>query len=408
MSMWLMAFRLALLSLGRNKLRATLTVLGILIGVAAVVAMTALGDGAKASIEGQLGALGVNLLWVYPGANTQGGARGEAGSRATLTEDDANAIAREVDAVQSVAPVLSASAQLVVGANNVATRVTGSTPEFFRVRDWGVSAGRIFEDSDLRSSAKVCVIGQTVRTNLFGEADPVGRVVRIGRLPCTVIGLLTPKGQGSFGQDYDDTVVMPLTSVRGRLRGSAGREVDQIMVSVRDAALMDTAQQSLTSLLRQRHRIANDQEDDFFVRNLQDLMSTLEQTRSTLSTLLMSIAAIALLVGGIGVMNIMLVSVTERTREIGIRLAVGARSSDILAQFLVEAVTLSLIGGAVGLAVGYGAGVMLGRTMQWAVAFSPTAALIAFGTSAGIGVVFGFFPARRAAKMDPITALRHE
>lgn len=408
MTMWLMAVRLALLSLSRNKLRATLTVLGILIGIAAVVTMTALGDGAKASIQGQMSALGVNLLWVQPGSNTSGGVRGAAGSRATLTEDDGDAIAREIASVQSVAPVLTVSAQLVVGASNVATRVTGSTPDYFRVRDWGVSAGRLFDDADVRSASKVCVIGETVRGYLFGTADPVGRVVRIGRLPCTVIGLLTAKGQGSFGQDYDDTVVMPVTSVRGRLKGSGGREVDQLMVSVRDQALMHTAEDQLSELLRQRHRIAGDQEDDFYVRNLQDLMNTLEQTRSTLSTLLLSIAAIALLVGGIGVMNIMLVSVTERTREIGIRLAVGATAGDILAQFLVEAVTLSLIGGAAGLLMGYGAGVALGRAMQWSVAFSPSAAVVAFATSAGIGVVFGFFPARRAARMDPIAALRHE
>ncbi len=408
MGMWWMAFRLALRSLTRNKLRAALTVLGILIGVAAVVAMTALGDGASASIQNQMGALGVNLLWVFPGQSTSSGVRGEMGSRPTLSEDDAEAIARELFTVQAVAPVITASAQLVVGARNYATRVTGSTPDYLRVRAWPVARGAAFTDADLRLAARTCMIGETVRRALFDQADPIGQTVRIGRMPCTVVALLAPKGQGSFGQDYDDTVVMPITAVRARLRHTPGREVDQIMVSVREQDLMTRAQDQLTALLRQRHRTPEADENDFMVRNLQDLMATLERTRSTLSTLLLAIACIALLVGGIGVMNIMLVSVSERTREIGIRLAIGARSADILAQFLVEAVTLSTIGGVAGLALGVGAGTVLGRAMEWNVRFSPTAAVIAFATSGGIGVVFGFFPARRAAQLDPITALRHE
>ena len=408
MGMWWMAFRLALRSLTRNKLRAGLTVLGILIGVAAVVAMTALGDGASASIQNQMGALGVNLLWVFPGSNTSSGVRGEVGSRPTLSEDDADAIARELFTVQAVAPVITASAQVVLGARNYATRVTGSTPDYLRVRAWALSRGSPFTEADLRLAARTCMIGETVRKALFDQGDPIGQTVRIGRMPCTVVALLAPKGQGSFGQDYDDTIVMPITAVRARLRHTPGREVDQIMVSVREQDLMARAQEQLTALLRQRHRVADGDENDFMVRNLQDLMATLERTRSTLSTLLLAIACIALLVGGIGVMNIMLVSVSERPREIGIRLAIGARSADILAQFLVEAVTLSTIGGVAGLALGVGAGTLLGRAMEWSVRFSPTAAVIAFATSGGIGVVFGFFPARRAAQLDPITALRHE
>ena len=408
MGMWWMAFRLALRSLTRNKLRAGLTVLGILIGVAAVVAMTALGDGASASIQNQMGALGVNLLWVFPGSNTSSGVRGEVGSRPTLSEDDADAIARELFTVQAVAPVITASAQVVLGARNYATRVTGSTPDYLRVRAWALSRGSPFTEADLRLAARTCMIGETVRKALFDQGDPIGQTIRIGRMPCTVVALLAPKGQGSFGQDYDDTIVMPITAVRARLRHTPGREVDQIMVSVREQDLMARAQEQLTALLRQRHRVAEGDENDFMVRNLQDLMATLERTRSTLSTLLLAIACIALLVGGIGVMNIMLVSVSERTREIGIRLAIGARSADILAQFLVEAVTLSTIGGVAGLALGVGAGTLLGRAMEWSVRFSPTAAVIAFATSGGIGVVFGFFPARRAAQLDPITALRHE
>ncbi|MBI5516152.1 MAG: ABC transporter permease [Deltaproteobacteria bacterium] len=408
MAMWLMALRLAVLSLSRNKLRAGLTVLGILIGVAAVVAMTALGEGARGTIEGQLGALGVNLLWVWPGSNTSSGARGEVGSAAALNEDDAQAIARELGTIQATAPILGASAQVVVGSRNVATRAVGSTTDYVRVRSWGLQRGRYFTEADVRTAAKVCLLGETVRQALFGRADPVGETVRIGRVPCTVIGLLAVKGQGSFGQDYDDTVLMPITTLRARIRRASGRDVDQIMVSARDAAVMQRAQQQVIALMRQRHRIGAGEENDFIVRNLQDIQSTFEKTRSTLSTLLLSIAFIALLVGGIGVMNIMLVSVTERTREIGIRLAVGAQARDILAQFLVEAVVLSGVGGVTGLALGVGAGYGLGKAMDWAVRFSPTAAVVALGTSSGIGVVFGYFPARRAAQLDPITALRHE
>ncbi len=406
--MWWMALRLALLSLSRNKLRASLTMLGILIGVAAVVAMTAIGEGAKESIEKQMTAVGVNLIWVWPGASASSGVRGDANRTAAVTEDDARAIGREITSVLAVAPTLGVSAQVVYGARNAATRITGTTLDYLTARDWSVSRGRSFTEADLRMAAKVCLIGETVRASLFGRADPVGETVRIGKLPCQVVGVLAPKGQGSFGQDYDDTVLMPITSVRARLRGSSGREVDQIMVSVRTPAQVRRAQAQLTSLMRQRHRLQDSEENDFSVRNLQEMMETFERTRSTLSTLLLSIAAIALLVGGIGVMNIMLVSVTERTREIGIRLAVGARSGDILAQFLVEAVTLSAFGGVAGLALGVGAGAALGKAMDWNVTFQPLAALVALGTSSGIGVVFGFFPARRAASLDPITALRHE
>jgi putative ABC transport system permease protein len=403
-----MALRLAVFSLARNKLRAGLTVLGILIGVAAVVAMTALGEGARESIERQMAAVGTNLIWVWPGASVSSGVRGEAGSRLTLTEDDARAIAREITAVQAVAPTLGMATQVVAGARNVATRITGTTEAYFVARAWPLARGRVFDEADLRSAAKVCVIGETVRRSLFGQRNPVGERIRLGRLPCEVIGLLAVKGQGSFGQDYDDTVVMPITTVRARLRGSAGREVDQVMVSVRNALQVRQTQARITALLRHRHRLQDHEENDFSVRNLQEMMETLERTRGTLTTLLLAIACIALLVGGIGVMNIMLVSVTERTREIGIRLAVGATGADILAQFLVEAVTLSALGGLAGLGLGIAAGVALGRAMDWNVSFSPAVALIALGTSSGIGVVFGFFPARRAAALDPIAALRHE
>jgi putative ABC transport system permease protein len=406
--MWWMALRIAFRSLARNKLRAGLTVLGILIGVAAVVAMTALGEGAKKNIERQMTAVGVNLIWVWPGSSVSSGVRADSPARASLDEDDGRAIARELTSVLAVAPTLGMSTQVVYGARNAGTRITGTTPDYLTARNWPLARGRAITEADLRSSAKVCLIGETVRTTLFGRADPVGETIRLGRLPCEVIGLLAPKGQGSFGQDYDDAVVMPITTVRARLRGSSGREVDQLMVSVRTPQQVRRTQAQITELVRQRHRLQEADENDFSVRNLQDMMETFEGTRSTLSTLLLAIACIALLVGGIGVMNIMLVSVTERTREIGIRLAVGARSGDILAQFLVEAVTLSAIGGLAGLALGVGAGYGLGKAMEWTVAFSPMAALVALVTAGGIGVVFGFFPARRAASLDPITALRNE
>jgi len=406
---WLMALRLATRSLARNKLRAGLTVLGILIGVAAVVAMTALGEGAKENIERQLSNLGVNLLWVYPGASNSGGARGEAGSRPTLNEDDGAAISREVVSVLAIAPVIMVSTQVVVGARNAATRITGTTPDFLRARAWPIRRGRAFEDAEMRTAAKACLIGETVRQALFDATeDPIGRTIRLGKMPCTVIGLLAVKGQGSFGQDYDDTVLLPITTVRARLRGNTNRDVDNLVVSVREAGMMRRAQEQITALLRQRHRLQASDENDFMIRNLQDIMATMEQTRSTLATLLLSIAAIALLVGGIGVMNIMLVSVTERTREIGIRLAIGARANDILLQFLIEAVTLAAIGGVAGVAVGIGASVVVGRLTDFSVGFQPDVAAFSMVVSGGIGVIFGYFPARSAARLDPIVALRRE
>jgi macrolide transport system ATP-binding/permease protein len=403
-----MAMRLALRALGRNKLRASLTVLGILIGVAAVVAMTTIGAGAKARVEAQMAALGVNMLVVYPGSSASGGARGGQGSVSTLTEDDAAAIEREIPSVQAVAPTSSANVQVVAGANNTMTRATGTTPPYFAVRGWDVERGALFEDSDQQRRVKVCLLGQTTEAALFPEGGALGQRIRVGRVPCTVIGVLKKKGQSGMGQDQDDIVVLPLSTFRAGVGRASGRSVQQIMIAARSPELTAHAQDAVTSLLRQRHRAGGSGGDDFSVRNLEELARSFDEQRQTVTTLLLAVASIALLVGGIGVMNIMLVSVTERTREIGIRLAIGARAPDVLAQFLIEAVMLSAIGGFAGLATGYGVSAILTVVTEWTLAFQPQSALIAIGVSTAIGVIFGYFPARRAAHLDPITALRHE
>ena len=292
MMMWLMALRLAMRALARNKLRATLTVLGILIGVAAVVTMTALGAGAKERIEGQLASLGVNMLMVFPGATASGGVRSAAGSASGLTEDDARAIMREVPSVAAAAPVLSASAQVVAGARNWSSRVTGTIPEYFTVRAWGTALGSGFTDADLRTSAKVCVLGQTVRQNLFGSENPVGRSVRIGRMPCTIVGVLASKGQSSFGQDQDDTVLVPISTFRARISHRTGREVNMIMLSARDPLVTHRAEVATTALLRQRHHIATGADNDFSVRNLADIAQTFDEQRAALTFLLLAVASI--------------------------------------------------------------------------------------------------------------------
>ncbi len=408
LAMTWMAMRLALRALGRNKLRASLTVLGILIGVAAVVAMTTIGAGAKARVEAQMAALGVNMLVVYPGSSAAGGAHGGSGSLTTLTEDDAEAIAREVPSVQAVAPTSSQSVQVVAGATNTMTRATGTTPAYFTVRGWDVERGALFEDTDQQRRVKVCVIGQTVETTLFPGGGALGQRIRVGRVPCTVIGVLKKKGQSGMGQDQDDLVVLPLSTFRAGVGRAPGRSVQQLMIAARSPELTAHAQESVSALLRQRHGKGGPANDDFGVRNLEELARSFDEQRQTVTTLLLAVASIALLVGGIGVMNIMLVSVTERTREIGIRLAIGARAPDVLAQFLIEAVMLSAIGGLAGLATGFGVSAILALVTDWSLAFQPQSALVAIGVSTAIGVVFGYFPARRAAHLDPIAALRHE
>lgn len=408
MMMFWMPMRLAILSLLRNKVRALLTVLGILIGVASVVASSAIGEGAKQKIESQFASLGVNMLMVFPGATASGGARGAAGSASGLNEEDARAIVREIPSISASAPTLSASAQVVAGSKNWSTRVTGTTTDYLTVRSWRVVEGSSFSDSDFRVSAKVCVIGATIRRELFGAESPVGRTMRVGRMPCVITGVLESKGQSGFGQDQDDLVVVPLSTFRTRVSRRPGTEVGMIMASARAPELMSRAEGAITSLLRQRHRLSGTEENDFSVRNMADIVKSFDEQRAAISMLLLIVASISLLVGGIGVMNIMLVSVTERTREIGIRLAIGARANDILAQFLVEAVVLAAVGGIAGVGLGALASYIVGKTTDWSAKVQPQTVLIAVAVAGGIGVIFGFFPARRAAKMDPITALRHE
>jgi putative ABC transport system permease protein len=406
--MALMALRLALSALARNKLRAFLTVLGILIGVASVVAMTALGAGAQERMAAQMASLGVNMLVVMPASLSTGGAHTGLGTASGLTDADAEAIVREVPTIAATAPALSSSAQAVYGNRNWGTHVTGTTSDYFRVRSWAAQRGAVFDAIEESTGARVCVIGETVRANLFPRENPIGRMIRLGHMPCRVIGVLAAKGQSGFGQDQDDIVIVPLATYRQRIARLPGGQVSVMYLSARYQSVSHHAQSAVTALLRQRHRIQPGAENNFAVRNLEDLANSYNEQQSALTLLLLAVASISLLVGGIGVMNIMLVSVTERTREIGIRMAIGAQAKAILSQFLVEAIVLSGIGGVLGLVVGIIATVVMGRLTHWSVSLQPMSAVAAVAVASGIGVVFGFFPARSAAALDPIIALRHE
>ena len=406
---FLMTLRIAFKALGRNKMRSSLTMLGIIIGVGAVIAMIAIGSGAKARIQEQIASMGSNLLIVLSGSATSGGFRWGSGSVPTLTVDDAKAIANEVSAVKYAAPVLQGVAQIVFGNQNWATGTFATTPEALLIRDWAVVAGRPFSQSDIDGAAKVCLLGQTVVENLFGEMDPVGQVVRIKKFPFTVVGVLADKGQTTWGQDQDDVVYVPLTTGQRLLFGQQfPGMVRSISVQATGPETMKAAEEQITQLLRQRHRLRASQDNDFFVRNLTEAFSTAEESARVMSILLGAIASISLLVGGIGIMNIMLVSVTERTREIGIRMAVGARGRDILWQFLVEALVLSLLGGVIGIILGVGASQVVSDIFKWPTLISIQALLLSFSFSGGVGIFFGFYPARKAAQMDPIEALRYE
>jgi putative ABC transport system permease protein len=408
---WLASIPIALGALRVNKLRSSLTMLGIVIGVAAVITMIAVGSGAQERVEEQIRGLGTNLIVVLPGSVTSGGVRMGAGSRTTLTEDDAYAIQREVAGVQTAAPALRGTGQVVAGSANWSTVFYGVTPEYFEARNWVVASGKIFEPSDVAGSAKVALLGDTVARNLFGDADPIGQVIRIRKVPITVIGTLEPKGQSLMGFDQDDVILMPISTVRNRVLGGSQvqrRAVGSISVKVRDGEDMLAVESEIRNLLRQRHRLQPGQEDDFAMRNLAEVLSAREESSRVMTLLLAAVASVSLLVGGIGIMNIMLVSVTERTREIGLRMAVGARARDILNQFLVEAVTLALIGGLLGVALGIAATVGVAWIAQWRVALDAGAVLLAVGFSAAVGVFFGYYPARKASRLEPIEALRYE
>jgi ABC-type antimicrobial peptide transport system permease subunit len=407
----LAALLAALRALGTNWLRSVLTMLGIIIGVGAVITMIAIGGGARQRIDEQMKSLGTNIMLVLPGAVTSSGVRLGAQTGQTLTEEDARAIAADVPEVQATAASLRTGAQVVAANANWGTTVMGATPEYADVRDWPLAAGRNFDDVEMAGSAKVAVIGLTVAQQLFGDADPIDQVIRVRRVPLQVIGVLARKGQNSMGQDQDDLIVVPLSTFRNRVQGmSAGRikRVGSIMVKVREGQSMQDAEQKLRELLRQRHRLQSGAEDDFSIRNLTEMLEAQEESSRVMALLLAAVAGVSLVVGGIGIMNIMLVSVTERTREIGLRMAVGARARDILGQFLIEAVTMSLAGGAIGIVIGMIATWAIGSFAGWQVALSLQSILLAVGFSLVVGVFFGFYPARRAAALLPIEALRHE
>jgi putative ABC transport system permease protein len=373
--------------------------------------MVAVGAGAQARVEDQIRSLGSNLIIILSGNFTAGGVRMGSGSQLTISEDDAYALAREIEAVQAAAPNLRGSGQVVYGNANWATQIYGTTPEYLEARQWEVVSGRPIDASQVDAAAKVALLGQTVARSLFGDADPVGETVRVRRVPHTVIGVLDRKGQNMIGQDQDDVVLIPITTARKRVLGGANvktRNVQNITVRVRDGADIAAAEGEMRELLRQRHRLQPNQEDDFFVRNLSDVLTAQEAASNILAALLAAIASVSLLVGGIGIMNIMLVSVTERTREIGLRMAVGARGRDILTQFLVEALTLALIGGVIGVVVGAIASFAVGHFADWRTEMSASAVLVAFGFAGAVGVFFGFYPAQKASRLVPIEALRHE
>jgi putative ABC transport system permease protein len=397
----------ALESLRANKGRSILTTLGIIIGVAAVIAIVALGEGASASVSDRLQGLGVNVLTIVPGSTQSGGARTGAGSQTTLKAADADAITGDVDGISGITPIVGGSAQVIAANQNWSTRIQAVRPVYQQIQDWQVEVGTFFTEQDDASAANVAVLGQTVASNLFpSDADSaIGKLIRVRNVPFTVVGVLASKGSG-FGGDQDDVVFIPFRTGQVRLFGT--QNVGQIMLQMSDSSQIDPATRDIEQLLRTRHELQRTQNDDFTIRNNNDVISRVEGVSQTMTLLLGGVAAVSLVVGGIGIMNIMLVSVTERTREIGIRLAIGAQPRDILMQFLVEAVVLSLLGGVVGILIGLGVAFSLPLVAGWATALPWNAVVLAFGFSALIGVFFGIYPARKASQLDPIVALRYE
>jgi putative ABC transport system permease protein len=401
--------KIALRALWVNKMRSTLTMLGIIIGVSAVILMLAVGTGVSRKVSSQISSIGSNLLIVMPGSTTQGGVRMGGGTQSTLTKDDADAILRECSAVSAVAPVHPGTAQVVYGNQNWSTGIQGTTPGILEVKDCGLTAGRNISEQDVRSATKVCLLGQTVVDNLFGGMDPIGQVIRIRKIPFTVIGVLEPKGQSLSGQDQDDIVIIPLSTAQKKLFGRTIPGVVRIiMVKAGSSEDLAVAQRQVTDLLRQRHRIGPNKEEDFTVMNLTQVLDMAQQTAKTFALLLGAIASVSLLVGGIGIMNIMLVSVTERTREIGIRMAVGAKTWDIRIQFIIEALTLSMIGGLIGILIGSGGSFLLSAVFEIPSVVSFFSVLLSFSFSVLVGIFFGFYPAYKASLLNPIDALRFE
>lgn len=406
---FLQTLKIALRALRTNKMRSFLTMLGIIIGIAAVIAMMAVGTGASYVISQQIASIGSNIILVLPGSTTSGGLRTGSGGAQTLTSDDARAIMAECPSVAYAAGTVRTSGQIVSGNMNWSSVVMGGTPELFDIREWPVVSGRPINQEDETGAVKVCLLGQTVAANLFGSADPVGNIIRIKKIPFTVIGILDRKGQSPQGQDQDDAVFVPLrTAQRNLVRSQRTGIVTSIIVKAKSEELINKAESEIQALLNQRHRISNGREPDFSTRNLSEILAVAEKSSKAMSLLLGAVASISLIVGGIGIMNIMLVSVTERTREIGIRMAIGAKKNDILLQFMTEAVLLTMLGGLIGIALGAGGATIVSRMLDWPTMISFQSIAIAFVFSGAVGIFFGFYPAKKAAGLNPIDALRYE
>jgi len=393
-------------ALRRNPMRSALTTLGIIVGVGAVIAMVGIGNGAKAQVESQIASLGRNVILVFSGSTTASGLHTGMGSAGTLTVEDVDAIGREIDGVAGISPEVRTVTQVVAGNQNWATQVLGESPDYFEIRGWALADGAPFTDRDVRSANKVAVIGRTTARQLYGGDSPIGRIVRIKNVPFVIVGLLTPRGLSVMGSDQDDVIIVPYSAAMKRVMGTT--TLRSINIQAASAALLSSMPRQITELLRQRHRIGPGRDDDFTVRTQEDIAEAATETSRVMTTLLGAIASVSLIVGGIGIMNIMLVSVTERTREIGIRMAVGAHARDILVQFLLEAIALSSLGGVIGIVLGIVTAKVLSAVANWPTLISVESIAVAFLFSAAVGIFFGFYPARKASRLDPITALRYE
>jgi putative ABC transport system permease protein len=403
---WKNLIKVAFKSIVKNKMRTLLTMLGIIIGVAAVIVMVAIGKGAEKRIQDQIASMGTNLIMVFPGSMQQGGVRMGPDSGVRLTLDDVDKLKKNSTLLQAVSPVVRTGVQVIGGSGNWNTSVWGGSEEYLNIRDWKMSSGDFFSANDVRAQNKVCVIGQTIVKNLFADEDPVGQQLRLRNVPFKVIGVLKERGQSAFGQDQDDVIIAPYTTVYYRLSGEP--HINQILARATSLEQMDQAQAEIASIMREAHKLQEGEDNDFTVRNQTDIASTAQETTQVLTILLASIASISLLVGGIGIMNIMLVSVTERTHEIGIRMAIGARSRDIMVQFLIEAIVLSLSGGLIGVLIGFAATYVVHLATEWNTVIAPMNVLLSFGFAGAVGVFFGYYPARKAAALNPIEALRYE